>query len=185
MQPEVAQLVTDAAEALIAATGMRRVDVDVRLPANGIAWASAGLPGLVADLKGKWPECRDDLTFEIRYGMDSSDRYRARHAAAVDTFRMEMNEAMADLFEQIDIVLCPTSPTEPFAAEGPMPRYMGETKLNPYNGGALTIPANISGYPAISIPAGLSPVGVADRAPGVRATSRGRAAARPRACDGA
>jgi Asp-tRNA(Asn)/Glu-tRNA(Gln) amidotransferase A subunit family amidase len=59
--------------------------------------------------------------------MDSSDRYRARHAAAVDRFRMEMTEAMADLFEQIDILLCPTSPTEPFAAEGPMPRYMGET----------------------------------------------------------
>jgi aspartyl-tRNA(Asn)/glutamyl-tRNA(Gln) amidotransferase subunit A len=73
---------------------------------------------------------------------------------------MEMTEAMADLFEQIDILLCPTSPTEPFAAEGPMPRYMGDTKLNPYNGGALTIPANISGYPAVSIPAGLSPSGL-------------------------
>jgi aspartyl-tRNA(Asn)/glutamyl-tRNA(Gln) amidotransferase subunit A len=87
-------------------------------------------------------------------------RYRARHGAAVDEFRTELNEAMADLFEQTDIVLCPVSPQEPFVAEGPMPRVVGETKVNPYNGGALTIPANISGYPAISMPAALSAAGL-------------------------
>jgi Asp-tRNA(Asn)/Glu-tRNA(Gln) amidotransferase A subunit family amidase len=41
-----------------------------------------------------------------------------------------------------------------------MPNHVGETKVNPFNNGALTIPANISGYPAISIPAGLSPNGL-------------------------
>ncbi len=160
VHPDVQRVVLDAAETLIAATGMRRVDADVRLPVNGVAWASAGLPGLVADLGDRWPACADDLTFEIRFGMEFSSHYRARHAAAVDTFRTEMNEAMAALFEQTDIVLCPVSPTEPFAAEGPMPRSVGEVKVDPYNGGALTIPANISGYPAISIPAGLSPAGL-------------------------
>jgi Asp-tRNA(Asn)/Glu-tRNA(Gln) amidotransferase A subunit family amidase len=71
-----------------------------------------------------------------------------------------MNEAMADLFSQVDILLCATSPMEPFNAEGPMPNRIGEVSVSPYNAGALTILANISGYPAVSIPAGLNSNGL-------------------------
>jgi aspartyl-tRNA(Asn)/glutamyl-tRNA(Gln) amidotransferase subunit A len=130
------------------------------VPENGIAWASAGLPSLVADLQDHWPDCKDDLTFEIRFAMEAAPTFRAWHGANVERFRVEMNEAMADLFEQVDVLLCATSPMEPFAAEGPMPYQVGEVKVSPYNAGALTIPANLSGYPAISIPAGLSSNGL-------------------------
>ncbi len=92
--------------------------------------------------------------------MEFMDRYRIWHAASADPFRVAMNEAMAGLFGQVDVVLCATNPVEPFNAEGPMPNHVGETKVNPFNNGALTIPGNISGYPAISIPAGLSPNGL-------------------------
>ena len=136
----------------------------MKLPEGGETWASTGLPALINDLKGYWPDCRDDLTFEIRYGMDVAPKYRAWHAAKVERFRVEMNESMADLFEQVDILLCAVSPMEPFAAEGPMPNHVGDIDVNPYNGGALTIPGSISGYPAISIPAGVSenglPIGI-------------------------
>jgi Asp-tRNA(Asn)/Glu-tRNA(Gln) amidotransferase A subunit family amidase len=67
---------------------------------------------------------------------------------------------MAYLFEQTDIVMCASSPMEPFKAEGPMPFKVGEVGVSPYNAGALTIPANLSGYPAISIPAGLNSNGL-------------------------
>ena len=67
---------------------------------------------------------------------------------------------MGDLFEGTDIVRGATSPREPFGAEGPMPYQVGEVAVSPYNAGALTIPANLSGYPAISIPAGLSESGL-------------------------
>ncbi len=161
VHPEVERIVREAAGALVEAAGLqRRDDVEVRLPENGIAWARAGLPSLVDDLKGHWPDCKDDLTFEIRFAMEYAPQYRAWHGAAVERFRVEMNEAMAELFEQVDLVLCATSPMEPFAAEGPMPNHVGEVKVSPYNAGALTIPGSISGYPAISIPAGLSASGL-------------------------
>lgn len=160
IHPEVRQIVSDAAETLIDATGMQRVEASVRLPEKGTAWASAGAAGLYADLKQYWPDCKDDLTFEIRFSMQSIDQYRVWHAASVEKFRVAMNESMADLFEEVDVVLSATSPTEPFPAEGPMPRQVGEETVNPYNGGALTIPANISGYPAISIPGGFSESGL-------------------------
>jgi aspartyl-tRNA(Asn)/glutamyl-tRNA(Gln) amidotransferase subunit A len=160
VHPEIESIVREAAEALVDATGLHRVDVDVHIPVNGEAWATTGLPSLINDLRGHWPDCRDDLTPEIRFGMDVADKYRAWHAAKVERFRVEMNESLADLFEKTDVVLCAVSPVEPFAAEGPMPRQVGEVEVNPYNGGALTIPGSISGYPAISIPAGFTKSGL-------------------------
>jgi aspartyl-tRNA(Asn)/glutamyl-tRNA(Gln) amidotransferase subunit A len=160
LHPEVERIVSDAADALVDATGLRRVDIDVRMPEGGTAWATAGWPSLLNDLKGKWPDCREDLTFEIQWAMDHAPDYRLWHAAKVDRFRVEMNEALADLFEQTDVVLCATNPIEPFNAEGPMPRFVGEVKVSPYNSAALTIPGNVSGYPAVSMPAGLTEGGL-------------------------
>jgi len=160
VHPEVERVAREAADVLVDAAGLSRVEVDVRMPENGNAWAMAGVTSLVDDLKGYWPDCKDDLTREIAWAMEQAPLYRAWHGAKVDRFRAEMNEAMAGLFEQVDLVLCATSPMEPFAAEGPMPRVVGEVKVSPYNAGSLTIPGNISGYPAISMPAGLTSNGL-------------------------
>jgi aspartyl-tRNA(Asn)/glutamyl-tRNA(Gln) amidotransferase subunit A len=160
VHPEIAAIVLDAAEALIDATGMRRVEATIAWPEKGGAWANAGAPGLYADLKPYWPDSADDLTFEIKYSMKWMENYRIWHAASVEKFRVEMTEAMADIFEQVDVVLAAVAPVEPFAAEGPMPRKVGDIDVSPFNGGALTIPANIAGNPAISIPAGLTTSGL-------------------------
>ena len=160
VHPEVVGIVGEAADVLVEAADLKRVDIEVKVPENGLAWARAGLPSLIADLQEYWPECEQDLTLEIAFAMKAAPQYRAWHGAEVEKFRVQMNEAMADLFEKVDIVLCATSPMEPFKAEGPMPYNVGEVAVSPYNAGALTIPANLSGYPAISIPAGLSSSGL-------------------------
>ena len=39
-------------DVLIEVAGLRRLEVEVKVPENGIVWASAGLPSLVADVGG-------------------------------------------------------------------------------------------------------------------------------------
>lgn len=160
IEAEVRRVVTEAAEALIAETGMTLVRPKLDIPENGTRWATAGAPGLFNDLKGHWPDCADDLTYEIKAAMMFMENYRVWHAASVDKFRVMMNEAMADVFEQCDVLLCATNPQEAFAAEGPMPSRVEGEKVGRNNNGALTIPGNVTGYPAISIPAGLTKNGL-------------------------
>jgi aspartyl-tRNA(Asn)/glutamyl-tRNA(Gln) amidotransferase subunit A len=74
-----------------------------------------------------------------------------------------MNEAMADVFDQVDFVIAAANPDVAFAAEGPLPTQVGDQQAELGNNGALTIPANVFGSPACSIPIGRNrgmPVGL-------------------------
>ncbi len=163
VEPRVAAVVVAAAEALIADAGLTRVDVTVALPQGGFEWALSNLVGLVGELEDRYPACNDDLTPEIQIGMNLADHhFSIQTAAKADLFRIALNEQMADLFAQADFVFCATNPDVAFGAEGPMPTKVGDIDLIATygfdkaigNNGALTIPANLTGQPAVSIPAG-------------------------------
>ena len=75
---------------------------------------------------------------------------------------------MAALFEQVDFVIASTNPEIAFGYEGPLPSRFNDVEAGFGNNGALTIPANIYGSPAISIPIGTSrglPIGMQVLAP--------------------
>ncbi|MDA8366443.1 MAG: amidase, partial [Actinomycetota bacterium] len=163
VRDEVATLVTQAAEALIADAGLKRVDVVVNLPQGGIVWAMSNLVGLAGELGDRYPECTDDLTPEIQLGMNiATHNYNVRSAGDNEMFRIEVNEAMADIFDQADFVFAATNPDVAFDAAGPLPTTVGDVDLIATygferavgNNGALTIPANLTGNPAVSIPVG-------------------------------
>ena len=154
---EVAFLVEEAADALIRDAGMQRVSVAPALPSMGTAWALSGAAGILLELGDRWPACADDLTPQIRYLLEiAGDRYDLAGRVHLEERRVELVEAMADVFEHADVVLTPTCPDVAFPADGwEVPVRIGDRTADTSNHGALTIPANTYGNPGVSIPAGL------------------------------
>jgi len=159
--PETTELVIAAAEELIAACGLHRVEFEVRLPRIMGAWGLTGSIGTRASLGDRWPACAPELGGLERAGQQAAgERLDIDSMAHAEARRVELHEAMAALFAEADLVLSATNPATAFGAEGRLPHVFEGVESRATNNGALTAPANIFGNPAIALPAGLASDGL-------------------------
>ena len=157
VSPAMWAVLDDVARWLIERVGLRRVDdVDTSLPSMGAAWSISGMISIRSELGDLWPACADDLTPEIRAGLELTEgRYGAEARHKIELRRGQLNERMAEIFRNVDIVITASNPDIAFAADGPLPDTFGGVVAGMANNGRLTFPANLHGNPALSVPAGL------------------------------
>jgi Asp-tRNA(Asn)/Glu-tRNA(Gln) amidotransferase A subunit family amidase len=161
VDPEVATCTEAAADELIGAAGLERVEVAMSYPDLIETWAMlesvdrwVGLPD------GLWPDRADDLDPGVRPAFERGAAMSVREYAVALTRRKEIELELAELFSRIDVLLTPTSAMPAFAAEGPMPVEVDGRPVS--RGGAVPFAmlANLYGLPACSVPAGRSGAGL-------------------------
>jgi aspartyl-tRNA(Asn)/glutamyl-tRNA(Gln) amidotransferase subunit A len=146
----------DTADDLISAAQLKRIDgVNTALPRMGAAWSISGTIELAAELGDRWPACADQLTPEMRLALEfTHGKYSSDARARIEARRADLNQRMAEIFDQVDIVITASNPDIAFDAQGPLPSTFGGIKAGGRNNGLLTFPCNLHGNPGISVPAG-------------------------------
>jgi Asp-tRNA(Asn)/Glu-tRNA(Gln) amidotransferase A subunit family amidase len=160
--PEVAEACEAAIEALRSETGgeVRAVE----LPDLELATAAAILLISAESLHGVSPEKLNRLHPDLSPLARGTLKYRMLLPAAVTVqaghLRTMMRHRLAALFEDVDVIAWPTVPAPAPLLEAPLVGLpSGETTADQANVRSAAL-ANLTGIPAISLPAGLSADGM-------------------------
>jgi aspartyl-tRNA(Asn)/glutamyl-tRNA(Gln) amidotransferase subunit A len=159
---EVVEVVGAAAQQLADAAGLVLDDEPIELADPVGAWLRSGGIDLWLDLEeGMWPGVADDLTAYSRMSLDATEDVTLPKWARTLRSRHQLSLDVARLFEQVDVILCPTVAVAGFPAEGPPKATLEDGEVIE---GAMVTPftmlANLCWNPAISVPAGLSSGGL-------------------------
>jgi aspartyl-tRNA(Asn)/glutamyl-tRNA(Gln) amidotransferase subunit A len=158
--PEVEELAHRAAMALVDDAGMELVDATPVFPKPGRAW---GIISTLDTATLAWDAARGrfaDITPVPRAGFEMLSRITADDLVRAYRRRHELLAAIGALFDEVDILLTPTTATTAFVAEGPPPLEIAGERVGGMGSVPFTAPFNLSGQPAVSIPCGIASDGL-------------------------
>jgi len=134
------------------------------LPDVGSAWSNLMNCELFGQLYQDLDKYRDVMGRTLVRSLDHAGSFSTRDQVEAQKARTDLNRAMGDLFARYDLLVTPSMPTEAFAAEGPPPTEIDGQPIPLLGAVAFTYPFNMSGHPAVSLPAGFTiqelPVGL-------------------------
>jgi len=161
VDPDVAGITEEAAADLVKAAGLKLVDRPVQLTDPVKTWMSAGAVDLWMDLEpGMWPERRPEFDYVVRTGLKRSQDMTIVRFAGILKHRQRLEEEVAALFRDVDVLLTPTTAIPAFGAQGPVPKQVNGQDIAPGMTVPFTMLANLCWNPAASVPAGLTPDGL-------------------------
>ena len=158
--PEVEKLSHEAALALAADAGIELVDVDFHFRQPGRAWAIVSSIDTSANHLAAARGRMDDVTMVSRGGFEMIEALTPDQLMLSQQRRWELLRAIADVFDEVDLILTPTTATTAFVAEGPPPFEIAGQRVGGMGSVPYTAPFNMSGMPAVSIPVGTSVEGL-------------------------
>jgi Asp-tRNA(Asn)/Glu-tRNA(Gln) amidotransferase A subunit family amidase len=162
VEPGVLREVESAVD-VFRSLGHEVVDLDLKLPDLGFAWAYMCGAEDYAHLANhpRVRDSKDELCRGYWRGLQAASSLTHEKTAEFQHQRAQLNYALADLFSEFDLLLSPMLPTEAFNATGPFPKEIaGKTLENPIHVVAFTYPFNLSGHPAASVRAGFGDAGL-------------------------
>jgi len=126
------------------------------IPDVGDTWSHLFNFDLYCMLHQRLKENRKEMGKTLVKALDQVTSFSIEDQIEAQKVKTELNRIMGELFEQFDLVLTPTMPTEAFAAKGPPPGEIDGHPIPLLGAVAFTYPLNLSGHPAASVPAGLT-----------------------------
>jgi aspartyl-tRNA(Asn)/glutamyl-tRNA(Gln) amidotransferase subunit A len=130
------------------------------LPDTGDVWSPLICMDIYAQLWEVLEKYRDDFGRTLVAAVDQTRGLTVAQITSMQMLRAQLNQKIAQLFEEFDLLLTPTMPTEAFAAEGPPPAEIDGHPISLMGAVAFTYPFNLSGHPAATVPAGATPNGL-------------------------
>lgn len=158
---QVAGVCRDAAEALAAAAGTALMEVKVSIPDPTRTWLSAGAADLWEHVEaGLWPDRADELMGSVRRSFEATEQMTIPRWARIVKRRHQLDAEVARIFEEVDVLLTPTTAVPAFPASGPPPSEINGRDVPPTMAVPFTMLANLCWNPAASVPAGTTPAGL-------------------------
>jgi len=158
---ELAEVTEAAARDLFAALGQPFSWIEIDMPDPVRTWLSSGaVDGWLSLEEGTWPERAGDLMGFVRRGYEGTENMTAPQIARRFRYRHALEAAWAALYEDVDVILCPTTAVPAFPAAGPPPSVIAGKEVGPALTTPFCMPANLCWNPAISVPAGLTSDGL-------------------------
>ncbi len=162
VEAEVAAIARAAARRLALAAGLRTIDRKVAFT-NVYMAANMHLTRRFAEelkQRGILPSQKARLSPGPRWFLEKAESFSDAQVFEALQKEKTLEQEVAAFFRDADVLMCPCHSTGAFAAEGPLPELIAGKDASQTHGDAFPMFANIGWNPSISVPAGVTSIGL-------------------------